>query len=60
MPQIPHHPCCNNRAVQGDLNWVTQHSLINFIFVYPAAPDFERLEDALSKLLTLRPYLAGR
>ena len=58
--QNSHHPHCDNFAVQGDLNWVTQHSLINFIFVYPAAPDLQRLEDALVKLLKLRPYLAGR
>ena len=57
---LPSPPTGNNRIIElaGTDLWIT--GLINNVFVYPLALDFDRLKTALGAALSSWPFIAGR
>ncbi|CAF1471306.1 unnamed protein product [Rotaria sp. Silwood1] len=57
---LPSPPTGNNRQVElaGTDLWITGR--INNVFVYPSALDIDKFKEALSRTLSLWPFIAGR
>ncbi|CAF3956607.1 unnamed protein product [Rotaria sp. Silwood1] len=57
---LPSPPTGNNRHIElaGTDLWIT--GCINNVFVYPSALDVDKFKEALSRTLSLWPFIAGR